>query len=265
MKTSLVTESLIPIRRILSNAEHINTYVPAFNRMRQGNETHVIIVPKIITKLVNKFFKPKELETVHAPIITKMEMPYYRFGEIPDPQDLAYNSAQRKLAEIYVRQAQSGIPSYTVERNIEAMRSVPDVVKDMLNPLDIQADGHIDQNTINKAYDIAKKAKSISPYEYPPMFAGKPEEILSETSETLESLKPHITSEITSLEDNIEILDPRFKIFEEGSPNLDIDSEHLSSITSNVGEALDSDIIQNIIKKSGDDIADMLDAFTDLY
>lgn len=261
MKTSLVTESITPIRRILSNTECVNTYITSINRLKQGNETQAIIVPKFIKKLVNKFFKPKELETVQAPIITKMEMPYYRFGEVPDPQDLAYNSAQRKLAEIYVRQAESGIPGFTVERNIEAMRSVPDVVKEMLNPLDVQADGHIDQNTINKAYDIAKKAKKISPYEYPPMFAGKPEEL----SNALETLHPHIASEITPLEGNTELLDSRFKIFEGVNSDIDINSEHISDIASDVGDALDSDVFRSIIKKSGDGLTDMLDSITDLY
>lgn len=265
MKTSLVTESLTPIRRILSNTECVNTYVTSLNRLKKGNDTQAIIVPKFIKKLVNKFFKRKELETAQAPIITKMEMPYYRFGEVPDPKDLEYNSAQRKLAEIYVRQAENGIPGYTVERNIEAMRSVPDVVKNMLNPLDVQADGHIDQNTINKAYDIAKKAKKISPYEYPPMFAGKPEELLSDASNSLETLHPHIASEITSLEGNAELLDSRFKIFEGVDSDIDINSEHISDIASNVGDALDSDVIRSIIKKSGDGITDILDSITDLY
>lgn len=260
MKTSLVTETFTPIRRVLSNAGGTNSYVPRYNITKSAKTINGIETPKFIKKIVNRLFKPKEVETVHSPIIAKMEMPYYRFGEVPDPKDLDYNSAQRKLAEIYVRQTEGGMPGYTVERNIEAMRTVPDVVKEMIKPLDIQADGHIDQNTINKAYDIAKKAKKISPYEYPPMFAGKPTPINQPLSTS--------STEPILLRDNIDNFNPEYnRIFEDLDDNLHTITDSISMdqelSVDKISSVLDSDFIEqgdSIVKKVGN----LLDGLSDI-
>ena len=270
---ALVTEKISNVRRFVPKVRlSNNNFVQGFNVGKSENIITEFSVPKVIKNIIH-LFKPKEFLSVQSSIIAKIETPYGRFDDIPDPKDLKYGSVDRIMAEIYSQQAQTGYPGYTVNHNIEQLRHVPDAVKDLIKPLDVRADGHIDQNTINKAYNIAKKAGKVSPYEYPPTFAGKPD-LASEAQPTLgrgslehlgTELSAELPADISGGGKFIEALDSRFKIFDGMDSNIEIDSEHLTDLTSNVSDAIDSDILHNIVKKSGDVLGDLLDSISDLH
>lgn len=274
MKVMLNTEKIYTIRRMFQNNElsrknFITNIKTSALQISDTNSTQ----NKFIKKVIN-FFKPKDKEfnVEQSPIIAKLEGQYGRF-DIPDPKNLKYGSVDRILAEIYVKQAKNGEPGYIIKHNLEQIRDVPDAVKELIKPRDIYPDGHIDQNTINKAYSIAKKAGEISPYEYPPSFAGETNisegnitNLLSKSIDATEGDISHeIPSDISGLDTPVDVVDSRFKIFDKIDSDNGIDVDNLTDLSAQTTDILDSDVIENVVKKSGNILENLLDSLPDFH
>lgn len=269
MKVMLNTENFYTVRRILKNnglleknpIQKLSTSTP---KISDANYTP----NRIIKKIVN-FFKPKEFNVENSPIIAKLETPYGRYEDIPDPKDLKFDSVDRIMAEIYIKQAKNGYPGYTVNHNIEQLRNVPDAVKELIKPRDIGADGHIDQNVINKAYSIAKKAGEISPYEYPPSFAGEKhiseETVSNALSEAGVDISQELPTDISGLDTSVDVVDSRFKIFDKVATDNGIDVDNLADLSEHTTGILGEELMENIVKKSGNLLENLLDSLPDFH
>lgn len=257
MKVVQVAETVYNARKFIPGIERINGNAVRRSVNSLNAETNTIPVPKFIKRLVNLFRKPKDFDVVESPIIARMDSYYDRIGDITNDRYLEpvgkglYGTVDEKLAEIYMNQSQVGLPSTILQQNIEAMGRVPEEVKMLLKPQDITYDGHVDQQMVNKAYAMAKKAGKISQYEYAPYFAGK----LHEPSE--------LSAEIITPNNKLEAIDSRFNIFEDAGSGGDAISEHLEDITVGVhdliSETVASEVTENIFKKAGDFLENLLD------
>ncbi len=276
MKVMLNTEKIYTIRRMFQNNElYRKNIIPNMKtsalQISDTNSTQ----NKFIKKVIN-FFKPKDKEfnIEQSPIIAKLEIesPYGRF-DMPDYENLKYGSAERKLAEIYVTQAKNGDPSYIIKHNLEQIRHIPDEVKELISQQDISPNGQIDQNKINKAYSIAKKAGKISPYEYPPSFAGETNisegNITNLLSKSIDApqidISHEIPSEISGLDAPVDVVDSRFEIFNKIDSDNGIDVDNLTDLSAQTTDILDSDVIENVVKKSRNILENLLDSLPDLH
>lgn len=271
MKVMLNTEKIYTIRRMFQNNElSRKNFIPNIKtsalQISDTNSTQ----NKFIKKVIN-FFKPKDKEfnVEQSPIIAKLEGQYGRF-DIPDPKNLKYGSVDRILAEIYVKQAKNGEPGYIIKHNLEQIKEVPDVVKKMIKPHDISPNGHIAQNTINKAYSIAKQAGEIPTYKYPPTFAANVD--ISESTSLSKSIDApqidishEIPSEISGLDAPVDVVDSRFEIFNKIDSDNGIDVDNLTDLSVQTTDILDSDVIENVVKKSGDILENLLDSLPDFH
>ncbi len=273
---------MVKYMKIMLNVKNIPKIknILKYNNLRKSNiSKHINLSPqqvsnnnynqnKLIKKII-KFFKPKDFKEQQSPIIGKLETPYGRYENIPDPNDLKFDSVDRIMAEIYIKQAKDGYPSYTINHNIEQLRTVPEAVKKLIKPLDINPNGHIDQNTINKAYSIAKKAGDIPPYEYPPTFAG--ENHISE--ETISNIIPErgvdisqeLPPDISKVDNSIDVVDSRFKIFDKVATDNSIDVDNITDLSEQTSDILSSELMENAIKKSGNLLENLLDSLPDFH
>ena len=174
------------------------------------------------------------------------------------------------MAEIYVKQAKNGEPGYIIKHNLEQIRDVPDAVKELIKPRDISPDGHIAQNTINKAYSIAKQAGEIPTYKYPPTFAANVD--ISESTSLSKSIDApqidishEIPSEISGLDAPVDVVDSRFEIFNKIDSDNGIDVDNLTDLSAQMTDILDSDVIENVVKKSGNILENLLDSLPDFH
>lgn len=274
MKVMLNTEKIYTIRRIFQNNKLLReNFIPNLKTSASQIPDINYTQNNFIKKIIN-FFKPKEFNVEKSPIIAKLETPYGRYDDIPDPKDLKFDSVDRIMAEIYIKQAKNGVyPDYTINHNIEQLRHVPDAVKELIKPRDISPNGHIDQNTINKAYSIAKKAGEISPYEYPPSFAGETNisegtipNLLSKSIDATEGDISHeIPSDISGLDAPLDVVDSRFKIFDKINPDNGIDVDNLADLSEHTTDILGSELIENVVKKSESFLENLLDSLSDFH
>ena len=91
----------------------------------------------------------------------------------------ATSSAEEKLNKIYLDQKAAGYYTKRIENNIEKFDKLPDSVKKCVRDIDINRDGYVSQDTIDKAWAAAQKSNAydmrLEP-STPPRFNGRLEE-----------------------------------------------------------------------------------------
>lgn len=147
------------------------------NLLKTGNDLIELSIPKTekgVSNLISKtkkFFeeilRKGKLEPSDNPIIAEMSRKSW------------YNDAGEKLNDIYLDLKSNNQYLGYVENNIESYKKLPQVIKDALKPEDVDYNGRISQYKIDQLYEIAKDAKRIPDYSYPPTFKGNTEEMLN--------------------------------------------------------------------------------------
>ncbi len=147
------------------------------NLLKTGNDLIEISIPKAekggvnliskTKKFFEKILRKGKLEPADNPIIAEMSRKSW------------YNDAGEKLNDIYLDLKSNDQYTGHVKDNIESYKKLPQVIKDALKPNDVDYYGHISQCKINQLYEIAKDAKRIPAYSYPPTFKGDTEEMLN--------------------------------------------------------------------------------------
>lgn len=153
-----------------SNNQHFNSTKSIHfqgNLLKTGNDFIEISIPKaekggganLISKTKNFFGKilgKGKLEPTDNPIIAEMSRKSW------------YNDAEEKLNDIYLDLKSNDQYTELVKDNIESYKKLPQVIKDALKPNDVDYYGRISQYKINQLYEIARDAKRIPAYSYPP-------------------------------------------------------------------------------------------------
>lgn len=134
----------------------------------------IILPAKSINKLNLKMNSQRifneNLKTIEKPIIANLKS-YYR-------------NAEEKLNDIYLDRLKNKLPIDTVKHNRDQFDKLPDAIKDVIKPSDIDRIGHIRQSYVEDIWKSAKAAKKTGVYGNCPRFKGGPEDGVLDTLHT---------------------------------------------------------------------------------
>lgn len=134
----------------------------------------IILPAKSINKLNLKTNSQRifneNLKTIEKPIIANLKS-YYR-------------TAKEKLSDIYLYRKEHNLSTETVKYNRDQFDKLPDAIKDVIKPSDIDRIGHIKQSYVEDIWESAKVAKKTGVCGKCPRFKGGPEDGVLDTFHT---------------------------------------------------------------------------------
>lgn len=237
MKIKMVSQMDLVVssiaKKIASNVEpkkierlHISDIADSY----VGNANTQNRFTDVVSNMLNKVFKSKDAKTSDSLIIAKMARKGW------------YQDVSEKLNDIWVEAKSNNEYTGILDNNISAYNRLPQPIKEMLKPEDVDYYGHISQYKVDKLYEHAKAAKLIPQDAYPPSFHGHTDEMLQKAINSSEYV-----SDLDLLsKENVEVGNIIVDEIKNGVGKEQLISETLGDKTLGVTEA----VVENMSKES---------------